>query len=86
MGLVLQYRINGTADLKDLQKVFICATGKDLKQYFEVLSEDLFKAQSNISVWYPVEDPETPGNEDSYMSLLADMDLFVIPVTAAFLD
>ena len=86
MGLVLQYRINGTADLKDLQKVFICATGKDLKQYSDTLTEDLFKAQSNISLWYPVEDPETPDNENSYKSLLADMDLFVIPVTAAFLD
>ena len=86
MGINLQYKIKGNANLKDLQKVFICATKYDLDQYLETISEDLFKAQSNISVWYPVTDEETPYNEDTYKLLLADMNLFVIPVTKAFLD
>ncbi len=86
MGIKLQYRIKGKADLKDLQKVFVCATEKDLDQYFEVLFEDLVKAQFNISLWYPVNDDATPNDMDAYKSLLADMNLFVIPVTKAFLD
>lgn len=86
MGLHFLYRTNGKSDLKDLQKVFICAAGNDLELYFDTLSDDLFKAQPNISVWYPVKDDETPEDEESYKSLLADMNLFVIPVTKAFLD
>ena len=86
MGLRLQYRIKGKANLKDLQKVFICAAGKDLDQYFDILADDLFRAQPNISIWYPAEDEDTPDDEESYKSLLADMNLFVIPVTAVFLD
>ena len=86
LGLGLQYRIKANADLKDLQKVFICATEKDLDQYLEPLSGDLFKAQPSISIWYPVKDNDTPYDEGSYTPLLADMNLFVIPVTKAFLD
>ena len=86
MGLRLQYKINCNADLKDLQKVFICATPGDLEQYLDTISGDLFKAQSNISVWYPVVDDDTPDNEETYKLLLADMNLFVIPVTKSFLD
>ena len=86
MGLKLQYLTGSRADLKDLQKVFICAAGKDLDKYFETIKDDLFKAQSNISVWYPVKDEETPDNEEAYRFLLADMNLFVIPVTEAFLN
>ena len=86
MGLRLQYKINCSADLKDLQKVFICATPGDLEQYLDTISGDLFKAQSNISVWYPVVDDDTPDNEETYKLLLADMNLFVIPVTKSFLD
>ena len=56
MGLKLQYLTGSRADLKDLQKVFICAAGKDLDKYFETIKDDLFKAQSNISVCYPVKD------------------------------
>ena len=69
MGLKLQYLTRSKADLKNLQKVFICAVGKDLDKYFETITDDLFKAQSNISVWYPVKDEETPDNEEAYRFL-----------------
>ena len=86
MGLILNYIVKSNADLKDLQKVFICAVEKDIDLYLDRLSDDLFKAQPNISVWYPAKDEGIPDDEEAYISLLSDMDLFVIPVTRSFLN
>ncbi len=86
MGLRLNYIVKGNADLKDLQKVFICAVEKDIDLYLDRLSGDLFKAQPDISIWYPVENEGTSDDGDAYKSLLSDMDLFVIIVTQAFLN
>lgn len=56
--------------MKDLQKVFIFAAGNDMYLYLDVLSEDLFRAQPNISVRYPVKDDETPEDEESVDSMM----------------
>lgn len=88
MGIILQHLNRSGKPLKDLQKVFFCAEESDQKQFMGSLSEDLFTAQPNISLWYPegTADGWTTEEQDSYLSDLQEMNLFVIPVTNRFLN
>ena len=88
MGMRLAYINKSGKPLKNLQKVFFCAEDGDREKYMKSLSDDLFAAQPNISLWYPegTEDGWTQEEREAYLSDLQEMNLFVIPVTRRFLD
>ncbi len=88
MGITLKYINKSSKSLKSLQKVFFCATNVDIEAYLEPITDDILAAQSNISLWYPVDEGKelTPEQKESYLSDLQEMNLFVIPVTEQFLS
>ena len=87
MSIRLEYVKRSPAALKDLQKVFFCARDEDARLYFDAVSDDLFSAQSNICIWRGVGDgaDPSPKEAEAYYADLAEMNLFVVPVTSAFL-
>ncbi len=64
-------------------RVFFCAHPQDHARYFDAVSDRILKYQ-NCAVWY-WQDPLEEVNAEELSLLLCEMQLFVVPVTAAFL-
>ena len=87
MKISLTYTVRGDAALRDLQKVWLCATPEDYRIYGRTITEDLLGCRDSVSVWQPLEPGQAAvGWElDALLDDLRQMQLFVVPVTRAFL-
>lgn len=87
MKINLKYTKKSPATLKDLQKIFFCATDHDRVKYLEEISSDLFDLQNNIAIWYNDQNSTHMNGEEleEHFADLSEMVLFVIPVTSEFL-
>lgn len=87
METALKYIKKSQETLKNLQKVYFCATENDRKKYFDEISSDLFELQRSISVWYTEKDIAQLNEQElqDHLSDLSAMSLFVVPVTEEFL-
>jgi len=82
----LKYKTRGNSSSQGKPRVYFSCHPKDFKAYFEKISDEILKEQ-NCAIWYNDDIPyvldvdcETDLNEK-----LADMQLFVIPVTLKLL-
>ncbi len=64
-------------------RVFFCAHERDYACHFDTISDLILKHQ-NCAVWY-WDEPTASVSEEELSSLLSEMQLFVLPVTSAFL-
>ena len=86
----LKYRQLGQGSVKGSQKVYYCAAPGDHEKYFDSIAFSLAACYPNISFWYSDDKGASgPGfsseeTKDLFFDL-AQMNLFVIPVTRKFL-
>ena len=76
-------KTRGESSHRGKQRVYFCAHPDDDKQYFGELAEAIVDAQ-NCAVWH-LDDPDAEVDSAAHLSALADMQLFVIPVTTRLL-
>ncbi len=79
----LNYRTRGQSTSQSKPKVWFCGHPADFEPYFNDVADELLQKQ-NCAVWYD-EEPTTPYQEEKFFSDLAEMDLFVVPVTTKLL-
>lgn len=75
-----EFRTAAGVDPRGKQKIYFCCHPNDLDKYLEMLSTDIFSCEENCAVYY-----DTGEAIDDRLSLLSEMQLFVVPVTANLL-
>lgn len=76
------YKVRASSTPHGKPKVYFCCHPKDFKKYFDTISSDILDI-SNCSVWYPKNLSQV--RDEDFLDNLSQMQLFVIPVTTAFL-
>ena len=79
-----KYKTRGDASPKGRSRVFFCCRDEDHDRYFEAISNEILNIAKDAAIWY--HDPADPEPEgEDYSADLGNMQLFVIPISAAFL-
>ncbi len=78
----LIYKTRGNSSPQGKAKVYFCSHPDDFGKYFEELSNEILEKQ-NCAVWY-LESYDTQYDEQ-LLEDLSEMQLFVMPITAALL-
>lgn len=65
---------------KGRPRVYFCCHEQDFEKYFEPISDEIRKYQSNATIWFYNPALRVPQGED-FEADLSQMQLFVIPVT-----
>lgn len=68
-----------------MPRVYFCSDPDDFNLYFRAISSDVFTLQENCAIFYE-EDPAAEYEECELFALLAEMRLFVVPITRKFLS
>ncbi len=80
----LSYKTFGGADPREKSRVYYCAHEADFERFFTPITEEIFKCARTAAIWY-----HEPGQQitdmDAFYADLAQMQLFVVPITAHFL-
>lgn len=84
IGMKLAFITKGSQNPRGKSKIYFCGHPADYGAPFRQIAEDIL-GTPNCVIWYDTE-PETDRNEEQYLSGLSEMQLFVIPVTPAFLN
>ena len=79
----LSFKLREQAVMKGKPRVWFCAHPSDHKKYLD-LAADMLLAACDCAVFYD-EEPAAPYDAPALFRALGEMDLFLIPVTAAFL-
>ena len=78
----LQYKTRASSNPKGKPKVYFCCHPDDFEQYFPSISEEILGLH-NCSVWYPKNLQDV--RDETFLADLAQMQLFVMPVTTNLL-
>lgn len=79
----LNYKTRGGAGPQGKARVYFCCHPADFKSYFEPISDEILERQ-DCAIWYETE-AAADYDAESLSSNLAQMQLFVVPVTTRFL-
>ena len=80
----LCYKAAGSANLQGRPKIYFCCAAGDFETYFDSIAAELLEVQRNAVIWY--RDPAAGKiDEEQFLADLGGMQLFVVPVTSAFL-
>lgn len=80
----LKYKTKENMIPQGMPRVYFCCHYDDFSFWFESLSRELLDIESNMALWYYDPREGIPDREDLFTDL-SQMQLFVIPVTYAFL-
>lgn len=78
----LKYKTRAMSNPKGKPKVYFCCHPQDFDKYFEDISDEILSKQ-NCVIWYPAN--REAACEEEYQDDLKQMQLFIVPVTTAFL-
>ncbi|MBQ8914709.1 MAG: toll/interleukin-1 receptor domain-containing protein [Clostridia bacterium] len=78
----LKFKTRDMQNPRGRARVYFCCHPEDFDAFFEEVSNDILKYQ-NCAVWYRNE--SDPYDEEEHLSYLAEMQLFVMPVTTRLL-
>ena len=80
----LQYRLPIGTDPRGRQKIYFCCHPDDFDTYFDVICKDIFAKEENCVIFYESNSDEDYDREELLFQL-AEMQLFVVPVTEKLL-
>ena len=80
----LQYKTRGNANPKGRPRVYFCCHEADFGGLFSEISDEILSFQNNAAIWYYDPAEGIPDDEQFYLDL-AQMQLFVVPVTSNFI-
>ena len=80
----LSWKTRGGASPQGRPRIYFCCHPDDFARLFEPLSDELLDIQRDASVWYYDPAEGIPGSQE-FLEDLAQMQLFVVPVTSSFL-
>lgn len=83
----LTWKTLGGKTPRGCQRVFYCAAPEDYGDCLEELAAEVFSDQPDAAIWYPMEPGKQPDEEktSAFAEDLSQMQLFLVPVTSAFL-
>ncbi|MBQ4045895.1 MAG: toll/interleukin-1 receptor domain-containing protein, partial [Lachnospiraceae bacterium] len=81
----LQYKTRGNVNPQGRPRIYFCCHEADFEQTFESITEEILKITTYAAFWYYDPANGIPDGE-LFISDLGLMQLFVIPVTAKFLE
>ena len=80
----LKYKTPGNASPQGRPRVFFCCHPDDFERMFEPITKEILEIQENAAIWYYDPKEGIPEGEE-FLADLSQMQLFVIPVTSAFI-
>lgn len=86
---IWKYKTRGDSSPQGKRKIYFSAHPKNFDEFFEKVVTDILDAleannNTNCAIWY-LEDPNSERDED-FLLQLREMQLFVFPITSAFLS
>lgn len=79
----LQVKTSGDVSPQGKQRVFICGLREDIKLYLDEIADDILRLY-DCAIWY--EKPDADYDDETLLSMLESMTLFVFVVTNRLLD
>ena len=79
----MKYKTRGMSSPNNKARVYFTCHPDDFGKHFQRITDDILNEQ-NCAIWYM--DPDEAIDEGSYYEELEQMQLFVLPVTRAFLE
>ena len=80
----LRYKTRAGSAPQGKPRVYFCCHPEDFSLWFEPLSKELLELW-DCALWYAEGDPWGDADEEDFADSLAQMQLFVIPISEAFL-
>ena len=80
----LKYKTNRDTNPQGKPRIYFCCHNEDFAGLFEMITDEILKYQPNAAVWYYDPHQGIPENQQ-FFDDLAQMQLFVVPVTKKFL-
>ena len=79
----LRCKTKGNTSAKRKNRVYFCCHPLDFNRFFPGISDEILN-YANCGIWY--REPDDPLDMEEHLSLLSEMQLFVIPITTRFLS
>lgn len=81
----LRWKTSGNVSPQGKPRVYFCCYEADFARLFKPISEEILESAPNAAIWYYDPSDGVPGGEE-FLANLSQMQLFILPVTAGFIQ